>query len=127
MFFIKREPHAGESTKAFDLAVKGRIEGFVAAHAVTTLDYLLTKEFDRGTSKSLLEELLSYFSIAPVTGKIVKQALSSRFNDFEDAVSHYAGFSERVSVILTRNLKDFSKGEIQAILPEVFNSEFALK
>lgn len=122
---FKREPHAAESTKTFDMAVQGKIDGFISAHAITTLDYLLTKEFGQATSKSLIEELLNYFSIAPVTGKIIKQALSRKINDFEDAVSHYAGLSENVSVIITRNIKDFSKGEIQAVLPEVINSDLA--
>lgn len=122
---FKREPHATESTKTFDMAIQGKIDGYISAHAITTLDYLLTKEFDQATSKNLLEELLHYLSVAPVTGKIIKQALSSKIQDFEDAVSHYAGLSERVSVIISRNIKDFSKGEIQAVLPVVFNSDLA--
>lgn len=40
----------------------------------------------------------------------------------EYAITHYAGMSERVSVIVTRNTKDCSKGEVSAVLPEIFNA-----
>ena len=60
--------------------------------------------------------------VAPVTDDVVRQALTSRINDFEDAVCHAAALESDLSMIVTRNIADFSKGKVPAVLPEVFRA-----
>jgi len=99
------------------------VQGYIAGHAVTTLAYLLQRELGAAKSRSVLSSLLSKMRVAPVTDAGIRQALSSPFKDFEDAVSHAAAQEARVSVIVTRNVGDFAKGMISAVLPEVFRPE----
>lgn len=61
--------------------------------------------------------------MAPVTDAVIRQALAGTFNDFEDAVSHAAAQEAGVSVIVTRNIRDFAKSTIPVVLPEVFRPE----
>ena len=44
----------------------------------------------------------------PVNDKIIELALSSSFADFEDAIQFYAAIENNISILLTRNLKDFN-------------------
>lgn len=120
--FLQRQPHAPESIKALHLAIRGEVQGYISAHAVPTVAYFIARELGQEKTKELVRSFLGYLSVAPVTENTIKQALSSKIRDFEDAITHYAALSERVTVIVTRNTKDFSKGDISAVLPEIFNT-----
>ena len=121
--FLHRQPHAPESIKALHRAIKGEVHGYISAHAVPTIAYFLSRELGPEKTKDLIRTFLGYLSVASVTENTIKQALSSKIKDFEDAMTHYAGMSERVSVIITRNTKDYSRGEIPALIPEIFNAQ----
>ncbi len=120
--FLQRHPHAQESIKALHSAIRGEVQGYVSAHAVPTIAYFISRELGQEKAKEVVRSFLGYLAVAAVTENTIKQALSSKIKDFEDAITHYAGISERVSVIVTRNTKDYSKGEISAVLPEIFNT-----
>jgi len=68
----------------------------------------------------MLADLLTKIRVAPVTDAGIRQALDGPFKDFEDGVTHAAAQEAKVAVIVTRNVSDFTKGVIPAVLPEVF-------
>jgi predicted nucleic acid-binding protein len=117
---LRREPHLAASAAALDAVGQGQVEGYIAGHAVTTLFYVLRRELGTTKSRRILADLLTKVRVAPVTDTGVRKALSGPFKDFEDAVSHAAAQEAGVAVIVTRNVGDFAKGVIPAILPEVF-------
>jgi hypothetical protein len=48
-------------------------------------------------------------------------ALNSKFKDFEDALQNFAATrSGEIDVIITRNVKDYSKSQIAVLTPEDF-------
>ncbi|NOZ11692.1 MAG: PIN domain-containing protein [Gammaproteobacteria bacterium] len=121
---LKREPHFSASAAALDAVGQGKkVEGYIAGHAVTTLDYLLTRQLDSKKSRIVLSELLAKMRVAPVTDAVIRQALNSPFSDFEDAVCHAAALEAGISVIVTRNIGNFAKGTLPAVLPELFRAE----
>lgn len=120
---LKREPHFSASAKALDAVGQGKAEGYIAGHAVTTLAYLLQRYLGRAKGKSVLADLLSKMRVAAVTDKAIRLALAGEFKDFEDAVSHAAAQEAGVSVIVTRNITDFRRGSVPAVLPETFQPE----
>ncbi|MBW4473192.1 MAG: PIN domain-containing protein [Stenomitos rutilans HA7619-LM2] len=122
--FLQRHPYFTSSAIALDTVGQGKIEGYIAAHAVTNLFYLLKRQLGRDQTRSLLATLLSKVHIAAVTDAVVREALASSFTDFEDAVVHAAARSIGVEAIVTRNIQDFRSGTIPAVLPEVFLATF---
>lgn len=117
---LKREPFLTASAAALDAVGQGQVEGYVTGHAVTTLFYLLRRERGATKSRRVLTDLLAKLRVAPVTDAGVRRALSGSFKDFEDGVTHAAAQEAAVSIIVTRNISDFAKGTIPAVLPEVF-------
>ena len=113
-----REPHYAASVAALDLVGQNKVEGLVSAHAVTTLAYLLGREVGHVRSRELLSTLLSKMRVAAVTDSIIRTALTSRVNDFEDAVCDAAACEAGVNVIVTRNVGDFADATTLAVLPE---------
>lgn len=53
--------------------------------------------------------------------EVVSNALNSGFKDFEDSLQNFAALKNgEIDVILTRNVKDFSKSEICVLTPESY-------
>jgi predicted nucleic acid-binding protein len=117
---LMREPFLADSASALDAVGQGQVEGYIAGHAVTTLFYLLQRELGMAKSRQVLAGLLTKMRVAPVTDAGIRQALNNSFKDFEDGVTYAAAQEAEVSVIVTRNVNDFTKGIIPAVLPEVF-------
>lgn len=114
---LEREPHHETSAAALELVARGEVEGFLAAHAVTTLAYLLERETGAARTRALLTELLARMRVAAVTEAVVHRALASELRDFEDAVCVAAAEEAGIAVIVTRNLKDFAGSRVPALPP----------
>ncbi|MFZ5863234.1 MAG: PIN domain-containing protein [Nitrospirota bacterium] len=117
---LRRDPHFPASSVALDAVGQGRVRGYLAAHAVTTLAYFLEKELSATKSRRVLSELLSKVQVAALTDAAIHRALALGFHDFEDAVTAACAEEAGVSVIVTRNVGDFRKSPIPAVLPSLF-------
>ncbi len=119
-FLNKKEDHIN-AAKIFDLCVKGIIKGYCCAHEIATLSYFLMKENnDKEKVKYVLEELLDLLNIIPITADILKEALSSKINDYEDAVIEVSSYINSVDYIITRDLKDFKYSNVKPLSPAEF-------
>lgn len=117
---LQRQPYFVASVLAVDLVGQSIVEGYVSAHAVTTIAYLLQRHLSAAESRAALVNLLSKMQVAPVTDEIIREGLTSAFKDFEDAVTCAAASAVGAVVIVSRNVRDFTSSKIPAVLPEVF-------
>jgi predicted nucleic acid-binding protein len=100
---------AGAETKLF--------EGWVAAHSLTTLYYLLAKHQNTVQARIIIGELLQFLSVATVDRSVIDQALALPYGDFEDAVQMAAAVQAGVTHLVTRNVRDYRAGPLPALLP----------
>lgn len=114
---LNRRPFADAAARVFALVEKSRIQGFLCATTVTTVDYLLGQALVPHQARAALQRLLDLFEIAPVNRPVLEQALCSEIADFEDAVIEQSARIVSVDVIATRNLKDFRKSAVTAFDP----------
>ncbi|HYL37356.1 MAG TPA: PIN domain-containing protein [Bryobacteraceae bacterium] len=84
---LDRKPYAEASTEAWALVETGVVEGFLAAHAVTTIPYLVRRQLGAAEAKRLLAAILSVFDVAAVDARVIQEALRLPCSDFEDAVT----------------------------------------
>jgi predicted nucleic acid-binding protein len=118
-FLFDRQPFAENAAHILSLCETKSIEGFITPVICSNLYYLLrqTAKHDRVIEK--LGQLLKIVDVLDMNRDIVLQALGSGFTDFEDALQHFAAVqSQKIDVILTRNVKDFAKSEIGVMTPE---------
>lgn len=113
----KREPFREASAAVISFIVEGKAEGFVPAHAMTTLYYVLAKYFNHEKSIETIEWMLKYFSVARLERETFVSALSLSFRDFEDAVVAASAEIERCDYIITRNTDDFKSSKVKALAP----------
>ncbi|OGO27110.1 MAG: hypothetical protein A2W33_07005, partial [Chloroflexi bacterium RBG_16_52_11] len=104
----KRQPHYELSARVLANAENHTIEGFISAHSVTTLFYLITKDSSADLARGVLMQLLSFLQIASVSQETVERALNLPYRDFEDAVQIIAAMQSRADYLVTRNPQDYT-------------------
>ena len=118
---LRREPYYEIAAKIAVLSEKDYISCYVSASAVTDIYYIAQKELkNKKTPVELLTKLFNTFRIAAVSETSIHEALDLKWDDFEDCVQYTAGKNIYADYIITRNTKDFVKGEINALSPEGF-------
>lgn len=113
----KREPFFQDSVALLAACETARCEGYVAAHTLTTLWYLLTKHHNATYTRGRVSDLLRVVGVAPVDGEVIQRALVGEFADFEDGVQMAAATGVAADYVATRNLTDFSRGPVPALAP----------
>ncbi len=114
-----REPHYAASAHVLNYALKNDC-GCIAAHAVTTLHYLVAKYADRQKAEELIDWLLLNFTISQVDRHVFQRAQALGFAGYEDAVVCACAEQQHCDYIITRNSKDFSKASIAVLTPGEF-------
>ena len=115
---LDRKPHTDASAAAWSYVENGVVEGMLAAHALTTVHYLVRKEMGTARTKRILTSILKVFGIAFVDIEVVEQALQLSFSDFEDAVTAAAARLARCELVVTRDPKGFRGSPVPCITPE---------
>ncbi|MEK6783084.1 MAG: PIN domain-containing protein [Bacteroidota bacterium] len=122
-FLGDRKPFSKSALRLFILAEQKQIILHTSSNSITTAYYLLCKATTDAQARELVSGLMDIVHIIPVTHKILIQALKADFKDFEDAVQHFSALTiDEIKLIVTRNLKDYSKSKIPVSGPEmIFN------
>lgn len=113
----EREGFYDFSARLLALAEIGRIQGWLAAHSVNTLFYLIAKGRSHEQPRVTLTSLLQFLKVAPVDHHTIEQALNLPHRGFEDAVQMMAALQSRVDYLLTRNVKDYQPAPLEVTQP----------
>jgi len=116
----KREPFYATSAGLLAAAETGQVRGFLAAHSITTMFYLVQKSRSAGEARAALTNLLQFIQIAPVDQSTIEQALNLDFRDFEDAVQMIAAMQCKADYLITRNVKDYPVSLLPVMQPVDF-------
>ena len=75
------------SNKAIEICARKLATGYLAAHSITNLFYLLRKRFSNDECRDILLDLFNIFQIEQIDSHKVRKALENReFKDFEDCL-----------------------------------------
>jgi len=120
-FFFDRKPFSEYSSQVIGLCETEQIKGFVTPVIYSNLYYLLRQTARHDKVIDNLKQLLMITDVLLMDKEVVSNALNSGFKDFEDSLQNFAAIKNgEIDVILTRNLKDFSKSEIGVLTPESY-------
>jgi predicted nucleic acid-binding protein len=113
-----RKPFNHTAELLFSLADKGKIKLFVSPLSFSNIDYVLRSKYSTVASRQTLSVFKTLVQVLPVDSKTIDLALASDFNDFEDAIQHSCALENNLTILVTRNTKDFKKSSLQVLLPE---------
>lgn len=124
---LERVPWVEDATALLDAIAKGRAEGYVGGHAVTTVHYVVERERGRAIAATAVSDLLELLPVVPLGAADFQRALGLGLRDYEDAVQVAACLQVGADFLVTRNPKDYrgapvatrSAGEVLALLAAV--------
>ena len=115
-----REPFIADSAAVLSLVESRQLEGFVAAHTVTTLFYFLRRDLGGTRARDVLMDLLRVVEIVGVDQDRIFQALAMDWDDFEDAVQASCAAKVEADYLLTRDKTGFRGSHVPVLSPAEF-------
>lgn len=115
-----RKPHVRQSSIIWKLCETNQVQGFVSALTFANLVYVMRKELDPQEIEELLNQLSLIFEFTELTAFDLKRAAELGWDDYEDAIQSVTAHRLQADYIITRNVRDFTKSEVQACMPKDF-------
>lgn len=123
---VGREPFLQMSRFVVRLCDEGVIEGYLAAHSITNLFYMLRKYYDADECHDIVLNLFDIFTVVGIDESNLMAALKNKsFHDFEDCLQVECGKEVKADYIITRDLKDFTHSDIECLTPAEFHDIFS--
>lgn len=105
---LDRQPHVSPATALWAVVEQGRAAGVVAAHALTTIHYLVSKDRGARVASRVVSTILRTFHVARVDGAVLQEALDLGWKDYEDAVTAAAASAAKCDLLATRDPRGFA-------------------
>jgi len=119
--FCSRQPYADSAGKILRLCFQQDCKGYIAAHTVTNIFFVLRKQFSVSDRKRMLLDLCDFIDVVGIQKKQIIDALNNNdFTDLEDCIQFECAKVINTQYIITRNAADFPNSSIPVILPEDF-------
>ena len=116
----QRLPHFHFSAVLFTFAEMKKLELYTSPLILANTFYILRKQIGNEQAKNALRKLRILLNVIDSSEAVVDKALNSDFSDFEDAIQYYTALEGGISVILTRNLRDYKNASVIVQTPEAF-------
>ncbi len=118
-FLADRRPFSEYAAILFQLAKEKKINIFISAVSFNNIYYILRKVTSHKKALILISEIEDYVGIQETNRMILRKAMKSDFNDFEDAIQYFSAIElGAIDIITTRDLKGFKKSELPVLSPE---------
>lgn len=111
----KRKNFYQEAQELFTFADQQEIKLYISSLTFANTHYLLSKELTSDEARKILIKFKLLVNILALDDKILDLALSSDFNDFEDAIQYYTALENKLDIIITRNKKDFKTSKLPVL------------
>lgn len=115
-----REEFYEHSAAVWTLAETQQIDSYISAISFNNINYIISSRHSSKKAHQVMILLRDVFRIVPLTPQIINQAIDSSFSDFEDALQYFSASHIQADFIISRNVRDFRKGDIPVLTPAEF-------
>jgi predicted nucleic acid-binding protein len=120
-FFLVRQPFSEDAARVLTLCEQNKLQGYVTPVILSNVYYILSRFAGHAGIIKKLNSLISITDVLIIDRNAVLRALASDFRDFEDALqSCSAENSGFITLILTRNTRDYKHSSISVMTPQNF-------
>ncbi len=118
-FFFDRAPFSDDAAQILSLCESQEVKGFITPVILSNTYYLLRQQAKHEKVIEKLKEFMLIVDVLSISKAVIMESLNSNFKDFEDALQNYAAqASNKIDVIITRNIKDYKASELVVMTPE---------
>ena len=120
-YIAKRNPYYSDARQIILLCTQKKFFGCIAAHSVMNTFYILRNDLSVQERRDSLKDICYLIPVIGIDTKKIISALDNYdFSDVEDCLQVECAKEFTADYIVTRNIKDFKKSTIPAILPDDF-------
>ena len=123
-FLTKREPFAVESMKLMEYSYRKKVELNISSLCLNNVHYLISRIENRSIAREKIKDILKLVETLSVHKSTTEKAVYSGFKDYEDAVQNFCAEENGIKLIITRNVKDYSKSSLVIQTPKEFIAAF---
>jgi predicted nucleic acid-binding protein len=105
---VLERPRHPDAARLWIAVESRRVEGYLSAHGITTLFYLLARAKGTENARKTVAGLVGVFGVAAVDEKVIRRAVALEWRDFEDAVSAAAAEASGCDGIVTHDPSGFA-------------------
>ena len=106
------------SAKVFEIIESKNAKGLTSPIVFTNTFFLVSKAKNRRIAWKAIRKIKNLFGITNLNEQIVNAALTSDFQDFEDALQYYSALESKADYLVTRNKKDYQSSQLPIISPQ---------
>ena len=120
-WILERRFYFEPAKRVIELCINGNLRGYLAAHTILNIFFIIRKEKSIAEKKELLLMLCECFEIINIEKTMIVIALQNEnWQDLEDGLQMQSAIQEKLDYIITRNINDFKDSKIKPLLPEDF-------
>ena len=117
----RREPFSANSKEIIASCIKQKYQGFVSAHSLCDIYYILRKDLSVPQRLKLVEMFCQFFTVIPEKANdFIAVVQNPNTDDLEDGLQIQCATKCDLDYIVTRNIDDFKKSSVPAIQPSDF-------
>lgn len=114
---LARQPWAADSARLLAAVEREDHDGWVAAHTVTTVHYLVSRARDRKAAALAVADLLDIVGVVDVGADELRRALLLDLPDFEDGVQAACAQKVGADALVTRDARGFEGLDLLVLSP----------
>ena len=111
---LERMPFFYNSQILLSLIEENKLTGYTSSLILSNCYYIIK---NKDIALKTIRKLRSILIILPFTDKEIGESINSGFNDFEDGIQYFICINNNISTLITRNLKDYKKSNINIFIP----------
>lgn len=120
-WLLYREPFHSNAEYIVAKCMSGDVDGYLTAHMMSDLFYILRKKLTVEKRRNLLIFLCNTMGIISEDKETIRKTLcNEQWMDLEDGLQMQCADKEEMDYIVTRNIRDFKVSKVLAIEPEQF-------
>ncbi len=117
---LARRDHYLEAARLLVIIREKGALAYTTPIVLANVHYIISRFANRQKSIKAIRVLRKYIRILSMNEAMVDRALESSFPDFEDALRYYAAEAKKMDFIVTRNKKDYRKGNTKIVNAQEF-------
>jgi predicted nucleic acid-binding protein len=122
---LGRDPWLSEATTFWEAIRARQVQAFACAITPLNIGYIAGRLVGTPKVRTIVSDLLEVVRIIPVDEGILRLALTSPIDDYEDAVQHSSALSAGVDSIVTRNIEDYRNATLPVLAPPDFMKQLS--
>ena len=116
-----REPFFDDALNIAIGRANNEFEAYITASSLTDLYYIIHRHTHSSIeTRRIISDLTVLFGLIDTYAEECINALHSEMKDYEDSVMSETAYRIKADCIVTRNIKDYERSRVPAVLPSEF-------